>query len=385
MADSFQSRPDTRASRLGQLGCVLAAMAFLHAATARGAYAEYGLTQGTLQVNGVTVTNGGRFELGYFASYNDTLGMGFFADKDYSTLRSAWTLFPYPRPSPILIGDPEDPGAWLDLPYSEDYPYSINDPGGLFYAWQINTLGVAAGTRFFVWAFSSLEPEISAGWSILSGTIAGASPFDVGWLAVDPGDPFGVNLIEIGGDSNVLYKSSSPSNALTPNSVDPSSGSADLQLFVAPAEPPSSGAGSYTARAPGGVRLLSGTNAVAGVALPPGAAAWESLSDREAKTAVAPLDSEQVLSALDNLMVASWEYRDLPGERHIGPMAQDFQAAFKLGDDNRTISTLDADGVALAAVQALIAQIEERKARLAAQDRRLESLERELRELGGRL
>lgn len=37
--------------------------------------------------------------------------------------------------------------------------------------------------------------------------------------------------------------------------------------------------------------------------------------------------------------------------RHLGPMAQDFRAAF-LGTDDRTIATVDENGVALAAVQA---------------------------------
>ncbi|HUU95494.1 MAG TPA: peptidase S74, partial [Phycisphaerae bacterium] len=42
--------------------------------------------------------------------------------------------------------------------------------------------------------------------------------------------------------------------------------------------------------------------------------------------------------------------------RHMGPMAQDFHAAFGLGEDPLRISTIDADGVALAAVKALEAR-----------------------------
>lgn len=38
---------------------------------------------------------------------------------------------------------------------------------------------------------------------------------------------------------------------------------------------------------------------------------------------------------------------------HIRPVAQDFYAAFGVGEDPRRISTVDADGVALAAIQAL--------------------------------
>jgi hypothetical protein len=42
-------------------------------------------------------------------------------------------------------------------------------------------------------------------------------------------------------------------------------------------------------------------------------------------------------------------------------MAQDFYAAFGLGDDNKSISTLDPDGVALAAIQELAKQVQELK------------------------
>ena len=40
-------------------------------------------------------------------------------------------------------------------------------------------------------------------------------------------------------------------------------------------------------------------------------------------------------------------------------MAQDFRAAFGLGESERTITTVDADGVALAAIQGLNRKVEE--------------------------
>ena len=51
--------------------------------------------------------------------------------------------------------------------------------------------------------------------------------------------------------------------------------------------------------------------------------------------------------------VSKWEYKDALGESHIGPMAQDFYAAFGLGATDTGISSIDAGGVALAAIQAL--------------------------------
>jgi hypothetical protein len=74
-----------------------------------------------------------------------------------------------------------------------------------------------------------------------------------------------------------------------------------------------------------------------------------------------------------------WSYRDEPSDvRHMGPMAQDFRASFGLGNDDRSYFAIDAQGVALAAIQALDHQ-------LAAQRLRIETLERENRELGRRL
>jgi hypothetical protein len=39
--------------------------------------------------------------------------------------------------------------------------------------------------------------------------------------------------------------------------------------------------------------------------------------------------------------------------RHVGPMAQDFYTAFKVGEDDKHITSIDEDGVALAAIKAL--------------------------------
>jgi trimeric autotransporter adhesin len=52
-----------------------------------------------------------------------------------------------------------------------------------------------------------------------------------------------------------------------------------------------------------------------------------------------------------------WSYKTQgPSIRHMGPTAQDFSRAFGLGEDDRHITTIDADGVALAAIQGLYRQ-----------------------------
>jgi len=44
------------------------------------------------------------------------------------------------------------------------------------------------------------------------------------------------------------------------------------------------------------------------------------------------------------------------GVRHVGPMAQDFYVAFGVGADDKHITSIDEDGVALAAIKALHAE-----------------------------
>ena len=83
------------------------------------------------------------------------------------------------------------------------------------------------------------------------------------------------------------------------------------------------------------------------------AQSFVSTSDRESKTAFAPVDAAAVLRKVVALPVETWSYRTAPGVRHLGPTGQDFQAAFGLGNDDKGIATVDADGVALVAIQGL--------------------------------
>jgi hypothetical protein len=99
-------------------------------------------------------------------------------------------------------------------------------------------------------------------------------------------------------------------------------------------------------------------------------------SDRNAKEAFEATDPRSVLDAVVTLPIERWSYK---GEtaRHLGPMAQDFAAAFGLGEDDRHIFPLDAGGVALAAIQGLHALVETQSARLEALERELATLRRE--------
>jgi hypothetical protein len=116
-------------------------------------------------------------------------------------------------------------------------------------------------------------------------------------------------------------------------------------------------ANSWTVRAYGGFRFITGE--FTGAALPSNAGSWSVLCDRNTKEHIAPVDPGDVLDRLGRVPVATWSYKGDPEERrYIGPMAQDFHAAFGLGDDDTHISSGDLDGVALAAIQGLNQKVE---------------------------
>jgi len=111
----------------------------------------------------------------------------------------------------------------------------------------------------------------------------------------------------------------------------------------------------------------------------PQGCAPECRSDRNQKKNIAPVDAKLILDKVARLPISTWTYIEEPsGVRHLGPMAQDFHASFGLGNDDRTYNSVDAHGVALAAIQALERMV-------AAQQKRIEKLERENQQLERRL
>jgi hypothetical protein len=114
----------------------------------------------------------------------------------------------------------------------------------------------------------------------------------------------------------------------------------------------------FAARATGGVRFVTGIDGTgtpnAGVQVAAGGGSWSSISDRNLKENFALVDTRELLERIALLPISSWNYKaQNPSIRHIGPMAQDFYAAFDIGEDNTHITTIDPDGVALAGIQAL--------------------------------
>lgn len=102
-------------------------------------------------------------------------------------------------------------------------------------------------------------------------------------------------------------------------------------------------------------------------------------SDVHSKNLLGAIDCSSTLDALVALPLNHWTYRDDPAETpHLGPMAQDFHAAFATGSNATSIASLDRDGVTLAALRALL----ENRDRRASQIRRnREIIDERLRQL----
>jgi hypothetical protein len=130
-------------------------------------------------------------------------------------------------------------------------------------------------------------------------------------------------------------------------------------------------ANTFRVRATGGVRFvlaIDGTgNTTWSCGVSAGSSSWNCTSDRNLKENLQRVDGREVLRRLQEMPIYTWNGKGQdPAGPHMGPMAQDFHAAFDLGEDDTHISTIDLDGVALAAIQGLHAQNQELAAENAA-------------------
>lgn len=169
-------------------------------------------------------------------------------------------------------------------------------------------------------------------------------------------------------------------------------------------------------RVSGGFRIFTASNLSTGVTIQSGASVsnwgqasaviststgaylgtdgvWHDNSDVNRKHLFADVSGEDVLLRLRALRVGSWTYKADPDDvRHVGPMAQDFFAAFRLGRDERTIAAIDEGGIALIGIKALDARtlaqartVAEQGRALAAQQQTIETQGREIADLRARL
>ena len=102
-----------------------------------------------------------------------------------------------------------------------------------------------------------------------------------------------------------------------------------------------------------------------GVYVASGGSGWNSSSDRNVKENLVPVDTRQALERVTQMPISTWNYKTQDKSiRHLGPMAQDFHAAFAVGEDDKHINNLDEEGVALAAIQGLNQKVEEKEAEI---------------------
>ncbi len=100
---------------------------------------------------------------------------------------------------------------------------------------------------------------------------------------------------------------------------------------------------------------------------------WTNSSSRALKTNFAAVNSREVLRKVLQLPIQTWNYKAEDARvRHIGAISQDFNRLFGFGDSAETISTVDADGVAMAAIQGLHEELKDR-------DAKIERLEQQLK------
>ena len=103
------------------------------------------------------------------------------------------------------------------------------------------------------------------------------------------------------------------------------------------------------------------------------------LSSRTVKTDFETVEPQRILDRLSGLDLGAWHYLEGNDEgRHFGPAAEDFHAAFGLGDSDQRISLSDMAGIALGAAQALKQELDERDREIESLNARLERLERAL-------
>jgi hypothetical protein len=109
---------------------------------------------------------------------------------------------------------------------------------------------------------------------------------------------------------------------------------------------------------------------------------FNNLSDRNAKQGFTAVNPSEILDRVARLPISEWSYKEDSATRHIGPMAQDFHSAFKVGTDERHIAPIDEGGVALAAIQGLNEKVEVKGRK---SEDRIQKLELENAELKARL
>ncbi len=104
-------------------------------------------------------------------------------------------------------------------------------------------------------------------------------------------------------------------------------------------------------------------------------------SSREIKHDIETVNTMDILDKVDSLEISEWTYNHHAGVRHMGPMAEDFYQAFKLGHTRKGLSAVDTSGVALAAIKALNSKLKATQADLLDKDSQIAELQQRMADM----
>jgi len=201
----------------------------------------------------------------------------------------------------------------------------------------------------FVWADATGSDFISSGSNQFLARADGGVMFNTSSLPNPGADDFVIRTRPFSGDADAdLRLVTRDSNRQVSIYVSDANGSTTLNLV-------------NLAASANRLNVAGGTG---GTATLSHGGAWTNASSRTFKEGFAAIDPADVLERVLALGISRWSYIGSGEGEHVGPMAEDFHAAFGLGHSEKQIATVDADGVALAAIQGLNAKLEAENAAL---------------------
>jgi hypothetical protein len=291
------------------------------------------------------------------------------------------------------------------------YPYKVAfragyaDAGGQFddvnigyYSWAGGALNKAAGIYSFAMGNqNTVEASAQCGMALGSGNKVWGSGSDIGTCGIALGlnndvlDHAGVAIgqnnwsdgdaaVAIGytttadADYSMAFGYRASTNGHTGAKVFGDASTTDSIEAVANNE--------FAVRAAGGFRFRSNATLTNGCNIAAGGASITCASSRTLKENYFTVDGEDVLRRMRGIPVTTWNYIDEGRQsRHMGPFAEDFWNAFRLGDDPRGIGHLDIDGVNFAGIKAL----EERTRQFQASQAEVERLRQQVQSLEARM
>jgi hypothetical protein len=206
-----------------------------------------------------------------------------------------------------------------------------------------------------------------------------------GGVGINMNNPNGASLYVQGNRTGVAPNAFQNPIAVFENTSTAMGSSPALRVIVDGGDSPS-GALTVSANGTGNIAQFGNHTAFVVTIANNGTLTCQSLvqtSDRNVKENFATLDSKTVLAKVISLPMTEWNYKsDSKDVQHIGPMAQDFHAAFDLnGADDKHISVVDEGGVALAAIQGLNQKVEEQNSQLKKKDIEIQELNQRLEAL----